>query len=116
MEYQTLTGQDFRAKPELERLYKREREYFQDKFKVNQYKNELHACVIAPTYLNDVDFRYAWHLESIFQQEYANFRVIIIDDASSDKTSEKIARHLRWRDFPKEKAILIRSKVHRTAL
>lgn len=80
------------------------------------YKEELHACVIAPTYNNEVDFRYIWHLESILQQDYNNYRVIIIDDASVDKTAEKISQHLRWRNYPKDKFILLKSKVHRTAL
>lgn len=72
--------------------------------------------MIVPTYQNDVDFRYLWHLESIMQQDYSNYRMIIIDDASDDNTSFKIAHHLKWRNFDKEKAILIRTNQHHTAL
>jgi glycosyltransferase involved in cell wall biosynthesis len=97
-------------------LYQREKDLHQNKYNTEQYKKELHACVVAPTYNNDVDFRYAWHLESILQQDYSNYRVVIIDDASTDQTSSKIAMHLRWRNVPKDKVILIKNKVHRTAL
>ena len=69
-----------------------------------------------PTFNNEVDYRYAWHLESIFQQEYSNYKMVIIDDFSKDKTSELIARYLKWRNFPEEKAVLIRGLKHRTAL
>lgn len=84
---QTLTGQNFKENADLHRLYLKEKEYYQANYKLESQTSELHACVVVPTYLNDVDYRYAWHLESIFQQEYSNFRLIIIDDASSDKTS-----------------------------
>ena len=71
--------------------------------------------MIVPTYNNNADFRYAWNIEPIMQQEYSNFRVIIIDDdASSDKTGEVLAKYLRWRDFPKDKIVLLRNKVRRT--
>ena len=42
--------------------------------------------------------------------------MVIIDDKSGDQTAHKIARYLRWRNFPKEKAILIKGLKHRTAL
>ena len=42
--------------------------------------------------------------------------MIIIDDKSTDKTSEKIAKYLKWRNISKDKVILIKGLKHRTAL
>ena len=66
-------------------------------------------CVVVPSYKNQAYDRYLWNLESIIQQNYTNYRVVIIDDKSSDKTTELIARHLRWRNITKDKVTLIRS-------
>lgn len=72
--------------------------------------------MVAPTYNNNKDYRYAWHIESLLQQEYSNYRVVIIDDASPDGTSDKIAKYLNWRKVSQDKFILLRNKVRRTAL
>ena len=66
--------------------------------------------------MNVANFRYAWHIESILQQEYSNWRMVIIDDFSSDNTYHYIANYLRWRNAPKDKIILLRNNVHRTAV
>ncbi len=50
------------------------------------------------------------------QQDYSNFRVIIVDDASPDNTGGVLAKYLKWRDFPRDKIVLIRNKVHKTAM
>ncbi len=79
-------------------------------------KNEIHACVLIPTYNNVAGHRYLWNIESILQQQYNNYRLIIIDDGSTDETSLKIAQHLNWRGVSKQKAVLIRNKKHVSAL
>jgi glycosyltransferase involved in cell wall biosynthesis len=72
--------------------------------------------VIVPTYNNVHDHRYLWNIESILQQEYSNIKVVIVDDASSDGTSNKIAKHLLWRKANPDKYILIKSKVRNKSL
>ncbi len=110
IDYMQFVGFDYKTDPELKQLYEREKKHYDDKFKTNSYSKELHACVIVPSFKNNADFRYAWNIESIMQQEYSNFRVIIVDDASPDKTGEVLAKYLRWRDFPRDKIVLLRSK------
>lgn len=39
--------------------------------------------------------RYKKNIDSILKQQYKNYRVIIIDDASSDNTSEAIENHIK---------------------
>jgi hypothetical protein len=116
LEYELLLGQDFKSRPRLKKIYQMEKDHHQKQYNVDDYKKELPACIVVPTYNNEVDYRYGWHLESILQQEYSNYKMVIIDDMSKDRTSKLIARHLKWRNFPKDKVVLLRNKIHRTAL
>lgn len=56
--------------------------------------------------------RYLWTVESVIQQNYTNFRMIILDDASPDKTYLKVAEHLRWRKASQSQFIVVRSNVN----
>lgn len=67
-------------------------------------------CVIIPSYQNEDLDRYLWNIESVLQQEYTNYRVVILDDSSKDKTTELLAQHLRWRNVSKDKVVLIKTK------
>lgn len=55
-----------------------------------------------------------WHLESILQQNYSNYTLIIIDDASTDQTVNRIANHLKWRNTH-HKVVLLKNKHKKTA-
>ncbi|MES2272955.1 MAG: glycosyltransferase family A protein [Chlamydiota bacterium] len=79
------------------------------------------ACAQEDTQLNEsqsfVIFVHAFNqelwcersLRSIFEQEYENYRVIIIDDASSDETYETMRRFL-LENHQEYRAILIRNE------
>ena len=41
-------------------------------------------CVIVPSYNNNARFRIEYNLNSIFQQNYTNYYVVIINDGSTD--------------------------------
>lgn len=43
-----------------------------------------------PTYNNAKNFRYEYNLQSILKLNYTNYKVIIIDDASTDGTADLI--------------------------
>ena len=73
-------------------------------------------CVIVPSYNNQKSNRYIWNIESLLQQDYHNYRVVIIDDHSSDQTLPLTADYLNWRRAAPEKYILVSSHVRRTAL
>ena len=47
-----------------------------------------------PTYNNENSQRYKHNLDSIIQQEYENYHVIIIEDASTDRTGELIDQYV----------------------
>jgi glycosyltransferase involved in cell wall biosynthesis len=65
--------------------------------------------VIVPTFNNVKNNRFLWNLESILQQEYSNLKVVIIDDGSTDNTTARIAKHLSWKNAPKDRFTLIKS-------
>jgi glycosyltransferase involved in cell wall biosynthesis len=41
---------------------------------------------VVPTLNNGQDFRYEYNLQSIYNQNYTNYKVVVIDDASKDST------------------------------
>jgi hypothetical protein len=45
---------------------------------------ELPFCIIVPTLNNTRAFTYEYNLRSILNQNYTNYKVVIIDDASPD--------------------------------
>jgi glycosyltransferase involved in cell wall biosynthesis len=51
-------------------------------------------CIVVPTLNNGKDFRYEYNLRSIFNQNYTNYKVVIIDDASTDQNYELIQQYL----------------------
>ena len=73
-------------------------------------------CIIVPTYNNIQELRYIWSIESLLQQEYTNYRAIIIDDNSKDNTVNATGLYLKWRGADPSKFILIEGKKRRTAL
>ena len=44
-----------------------------------------------PTYNNAKNYRYEYNLQSLMNQDYDNFKVIVVDDASTDGTTEWLA-------------------------
>lgn len=44
-----------------------------------------------PTYNNAKNFRYEYNLQSILNLNYKNYKVVIIDDASTDGTYELLS-------------------------
>ncbi len=53
-------------------------------------------CVIVPTYNNNQKFRMELSLNSIFSQNYTNYRVIVIDDGSIDGSPVFIKKYLNF--------------------
>jgi hypothetical protein len=72
-------------------------------------------CIVVPTINNVQNFRYEYNLRSIFNQNYTNYKVVIIDDASTDQNFEVIQQYLK--DNPvKQEVILVKNKERGTAV
>lgn len=74
-------------------------------------KEEKPFVIVIPSFNNEVYVQR--NLESVFFQEYKNYRVIYIDDCSSDKTYEKALYYAKDQEGKIE---IIRNKTNQKAL
>jgi len=74
---------------------------------------EKKIVVIIPSF-NNKDW-YQKNLDAVFSQKYENYRVIYIDDCSSDGTGDLVERYIKERGV-ENRTILIRNKTRRRAL
>ena len=58
-----------------------EKAYYEEKYQISKYE-ELPFCIVVPSYKNVANSRYVHNMNSIIQQDYQNYRIIFIDDAS----------------------------------
>jgi glycosyltransferase involved in cell wall biosynthesis len=60
---------------------------------------ELPMVVLIPSRNNNQDFqgkkRYKLNLDSVFSQQYSNYRILYIDDHSDDGTSEEVQKYVK---------------------
>ena len=82
---------------------------------MGKYEKELKMCVISPGVNNEAFERYLWNIESVLQQNYTNYKMVIIDDASTDKTTSLLAKHMRWRNLSEDQFVLIKNKISQKA-
>ncbi len=71
---------------------------------------ELPICVLITTYKNVANYRYYYNIKSIIQQEYKNYHLVVIDDASQDQTLLGIKEILVEQDFDKKRYVLIKNR------
>ena len=51
--------------------------------------------MVVPTLNNAKDFRYDYNLRSILKQNYTNYKIVIIDDGSTDHNPDLIREFVR---------------------
>lgn len=76
----------------LTSLLEQELDYYSRRYDLS--RPELAMCVVVPSFRNSVRFRYFLNLWSILQQNYSNYHVVVVDDASGDGTAEKIGQEI----------------------
>ena len=59
-------------------------------------------CVVTPGYNNNANFRIEYNLNSIFTQNYTNYFVVVINDASTDGGDELYRRYFDFYDINKD--------------
>lgn len=68
-------------------------------------------CVVVSTRNNANDNRYLYNIHSLLNQNYSNFMILLMDDASDDGTGLLLSRYLRRRGITTDKAkVIIRDK------
>lgn len=77
---------------------------------------EKRMCVVVPSFNNARQFRVELNLNSIFSQNYTNYHVVIVDDASTDATVALIQKYLSFYRIPPTKALLLVNSSPKKAL
>lgn len=107
---------DTLEKRKIEEQLKKEEDRLESIYHMSQYPNELPFCIIVPSYNNAKNFRYEYNLQSLLNQDYSNYRVVIADDASPDNTSALIRRFMRKNKVDPEKVVLVTNPKQITAV
>jgi glycosyltransferase involved in cell wall biosynthesis len=81
-----------------------------------QFKEELPMCVVVPGYNNNAKFRIEYNLNSIFQQNYTNYFVVVINDASTDNSDELYRKYFDFYQISKDSYAYVENKERKTAL
>ena len=71
-----------------------EKAYYEEKYQISKYE-ELPFCIVVPSYKNVANSRYVHNMNSIIQQDYQNYRIIFIDDASEDDTGVFVREYIK---------------------
>lgn len=65
-------------------------------------------CVVVSTLNNGQGYRYAFNLGSILAQNYNNYKLVIVDQGSIDKTGERIKAYMYERGYRPDQYIYMR--------
>ena len=85
-----------------------EKTYYEDNYQISLYENvQLPFCIIIPSYNNAKSKIYLRNLDSIFMQDYQNYRVLYIDDKSPDKTGYFVNEYVKAKKIPENKVKVI---------
>ena len=95
----------------LFKILQEEKQYFDQKYEVNKYiHDQIGICVYIPSYNNGKNRLYLRNLDSVFQQEYQNYHVVYVNDASTDGTGEYVKQYMKANQIPAEKYEIINNE------
>lgn len=86
------------------------------KFGLSAAREELPMCLVVPGFNNNANFRIEGNLNSVFTQNYSNYKVVLINDASTDRSERLYRRFLAFHAVPKDKYTYIENSRRLTAL
>ena len=81
-----------------------------------KYTEELPMCIIAPGYNNNARFRIEYNLNSIFQQNYTNYFLVLINDVSTDNSDEVYRKWFDFYNIDKSTYAYVENREHKTAV
>ena len=73
-------------------------------------------CIIAPGFNNNAQFRLENNLNSIFRQNYTNYFVVLINDASNDGSDELFRKYINHYEIDPNKYVYLENSQRKTAL
>ena len=86
------------------------------KFQLSKLKEELPMCIVVPGFNNNANFRLEYSLNSVFTQNYTNYRVVIMNDASTDGSGEVYRNYFRFHAIDKQHYTYIENSRRTNAL
>ena len=91
--------------------------YYESFYQLSKYNHhQLRFCILVPSYKNVKSRLYLRNLDSIFMQDYQNYHVVYIDDASPDLTGEYVKRYVEERQIPSNKIQVFTNDVNKKAM
>jgi cellulose synthase/poly-beta-1,6-N-acetylglucosamine synthase-like glycosyltransferase len=87
-----MIHENIHMRREIDKLLKKEYDRLSREHDFNLPEQPF--CIMIPTINNGQDFRYEYNLQSIYNQNYTNYKIVIIDDASKDSTFELIQQFI----------------------
>ena len=73
-------------------------------------------CIVVPGHNNNADFRLEGNLNSIFTQNYSSYKVVIVDDASTDGSGQLYRDYLAFHAIDKQRYTFVENSKQVTAL
>ena len=64
-------------------------------------------CIITPGRNNNANFRIEYNLNSIFSQNYSNYFLVVVDDASTDGSLEMYKKYFDFYKVDPQKYVLV---------
>jgi glycosyltransferase involved in cell wall biosynthesis len=86
------------------------------KFGLDKVATELPMCLIVASYNNNIHFRIEQNLNSIFSLNYSNYRVVVVDDRSTDNSNAIYQKYFAFHRIDKERYVYIENSKRATTL
>ena len=107
---------DQKTRTEAEEANRKDWERLEAEYQISQVKAEAPMCILTPGLNNNARFRIEQNLNSIFSQNYTNYRVIIINDASDDLSGRVYREYLKFYNIPRDRYVYVENKRRAGAL
>ena len=80
--------------PTNERYLKAEYYYFDKKYEIGKYSDELPLCIVSPGRNLVKNRKFERFFKSLARQNYTNYKLIYIDDVSDDNSPQEISNFI----------------------
>jgi cellulose synthase/poly-beta-1,6-N-acetylglucosamine synthase-like glycosyltransferase len=106
-----LKNENLTAGAPLSALAEEEKAYYEAKYSISKYE-ELPFCIVIPSFNNVKNNRHINNIKSVLMQDYKNYHIVFIDDASTDGTGDQIEKYLAEKQniLPPERYVIVKNK------
>ena len=97
---------DTLEKKQIEKFEEWEAERMERLYRVSEFQKEVGFCVLVATRNTAWDYRFEFNLHSILRQDYTNYRIVVVDDASTDNTAALVRQFLQ-KQLPSSRYVVV---------